>query len=74
MSEFCAPLTSFDWNEVDPNLIVTSSIDTTCTVWNVTVGYCFKALYDIYSLLFKYFHIIGSLRHVPMIFLIQIIR
>eukprot|EP01147_Barroeca_monosierra_P002192 gene2192-8030_t len=36
MSEFCAPLTSFDWNEVDPNLIVTSSIDTTCTVWNVT--------------------------------------
>lgn len=35
-SEFCAPLTSFDWNEVDPNLIVTSSIDTTCTVWNIT--------------------------------------
>jgi WD repeat-containing protein 68 len=28
-------LTSFDWNETDPSLIVTSSIDTTCTVWNV---------------------------------------
>lgn len=34
-SDFCAPLTSFDWNETDPSLIVTSSIDTTCTVWNV---------------------------------------
>lgn len=34
-SEFCAPLTAFDWNEQDPTLIGTSSIDTTCTVWNV---------------------------------------
>ncbi|CAO3630632.1 unnamed protein product [Cunninghamella blakesleeana] len=34
-SDFSAPLTSFDWNEVDPSLIVTASIDTTCTVWNV---------------------------------------
>lgn len=34
-TEFCAPLTSFDWNENDPSLIGTSSIDTTCTVWNV---------------------------------------
>mmetsp|Transcript_748 Transcript_748/g.2434 ORF Transcript_748/g.2434 Transcript_748/m.2434 type:complete len:332 (-) Transcript_748:88-1083(-) len=33
--EFCAPLTSFDWNEEDPSLLGTSSIDTTCTVWNV---------------------------------------
>jgi DDB1- and CUL4-associated factor 7 len=33
--EFCAPLTAFDWNEEDPTLIGTSSIDTTCTVWNV---------------------------------------
>ncbi|KFW04821.1 DDB1- and CUL4-associated factor 7, partial [Fulmarus glacialis] len=29
-SDFCAPLTSFDWNEVDPYLLGTSSIDTTC--------------------------------------------
>ena len=34
-SEFCAPLTSFDWNETDPSIIGTSSIDTTCTFWDV---------------------------------------
>jgi WD repeat-containing protein 68 len=34
-SEYCAPLTSFDWNETDPNLVGTSSIDTTCTVWDL---------------------------------------
>ena len=31
-SEFCAPLTSFDWNEVDKKRLGTSSIDTTCTM------------------------------------------
>mmetsp|Transcript_12164 Transcript_12164/g.13947 ORF Transcript_12164/g.13947 Transcript_12164/m.13947 type:complete len:354 (+) Transcript_12164:30-1091(+) len=35
-SEYCAPLTSFDWNESDPNLVGTSSIDTTCTIWDVS--------------------------------------
>ncbi|KAL6048148.1 DDB1- and CUL4-associated factor 7, variant 2 [Balamuthia mandrillaris] len=34
-SEFCAPLTSFDWNVTDPNIIGTSSIDTTCTIWDI---------------------------------------
>ncbi|KAG0050482.1 ddb1 and cul4 associated factor 7 [Gryganskiella cystojenkinii] len=34
-ANFCAPLTSFDWNTFNPALVVTSSIDTTCTVWNV---------------------------------------
>mmetsp|Transcript_30750 Transcript_30750/g.71095 ORF Transcript_30750/g.71095 Transcript_30750/m.71095 type:complete len:341 (+) Transcript_30750:128-1150(+) len=34
-SEYCAPLTSFDWNESDPNIIGTSSIDTTCTIWDL---------------------------------------
>ena len=34
-SEFNAPLTSFDWNADDPNMIATSSIDTTCTVWDL---------------------------------------
>ncbi|KAJ3287484.1 WD40 repeat-like protein [Rhizoclosmatium globosum] len=29
------PLTAFDWNEADPSMCVTSSIDTTCTVWDV---------------------------------------
>lgn len=37
-SDFCAPLTSFDWNEVDPNLVGTSSIDTTCTIWGLETG------------------------------------
>jgi WD repeat-containing protein 68 len=34
-SEYCAPLTSFDWNETDPSIVGTSSIDTTCTIWNI---------------------------------------
>lgn len=37
-SDFCAPLTSFDWNEVDQNLVGTSSIDTTCTIWGLETG------------------------------------
>lgn len=37
-SDFCAPLTSFDWNELDPNLVGTSSIDTTCTIWGLETG------------------------------------
>lgn len=34
-SDYCAPITAFDWNETDPTLIGTSCIDTTCTVWNI---------------------------------------
>jgi DDB1- and CUL4-associated factor 7 len=34
-SDFCGPLTSFDWNDADPRRIGTSSIDTTCTIWDV---------------------------------------
>lgn len=37
-SEFAAPLTSFDWNEADPKRLGTSSIDTTCTIWDIEVG------------------------------------
>ncbi|KAG1354712.1 protein TRANSPARENT TESTA GLABRA 1 [Cocos nucifera] len=37
-SEFCAPLTSFDWNDAEPRRIGTSSIDTTCTVWDIERG------------------------------------
>ncbi|KAF5731316.1 WD40 protein [Tripterygium wilfordii] len=37
-SEFCAPLTSFDWNEVEPKRIGTSSIDNTCTIWDIEKG------------------------------------
>ena len=36
--DFHAPLTSFDWNEHDPSIIATSSIDTTCTIWNIETG------------------------------------
>ncbi|CAD5230484.1 unnamed protein product [Bursaphelenchus xylophilus] len=32
---YMGPLTSVDWNEVNPALIATSSIDSTCTVWDV---------------------------------------
>ncbi|KAJ2161641.1 hypothetical protein GGF46_001323 [Coemansia sp. RSA 552] len=34
-ADYSAPITSFDWNQVDPRLIITSSIDTTCTLWDV---------------------------------------
>lgn len=34
-SDICPPLTSMDWNEEDTNIIGTSSIDTTCTIWDV---------------------------------------
>ncbi len=34
-SDVCAPLTSFDWNDHDKNIIGTSSIDTTCTIWDI---------------------------------------
>ncbi|KAL7079996.1 hypothetical protein ACQ4LE_000451 [Meloidogyne hapla] len=37
-SEYCAPLTSADWNEIDVSLIATSSIDTTCTIWQIETG------------------------------------
>jgi WD repeat-containing protein 68 len=38
-SEFCAPLTSFDWNDHDPKRLGTSSIDTTVTIWDIEVGW-----------------------------------
>ncbi|KNA09134.1 hypothetical protein SOVF_156320 [Spinacia oleracea] len=34
-SDFSAPLTSFDWNDMVPQRIGTSSIDTTCTIWDI---------------------------------------
>jgi WD repeat-containing protein 68 len=37
-SEYPAPLTSFSWSTVDPALIVSSSIDTTCTIWDIQQG------------------------------------
>lgn len=33
-----APITSFDWNEVDLNKVVSASIDTTVSVWDIEQG------------------------------------
>lgn len=33
------PVTAFDWNQQDPNVIITSSVDTTCTVWDLNRSY-----------------------------------
>ncbi|KAJ5543313.1 hypothetical protein N7461_009316 [Penicillium sp. DV-2018c] len=33
--EHTAPITSLDWNTISPSLIITSSIDTTCTIWDI---------------------------------------
>lgn len=30
------PVTSFDWNKCDPSTIITLSVDTTCTVWDLS--------------------------------------
>jgi WD40 repeat protein len=35
--ELIAPLTSFDWNLQDTSLCVTSSVDTTCTIWDMNL-------------------------------------
>jgi len=35
---YTAPLTSFCWSTVDPSWIVTSSIDTTCTIWDISTN------------------------------------
>ncbi|KAI7868782.1 WD40-repeat-containing domain protein [Spinellus fusiger] len=57
-TEFDAPITSFDWNEVDPNLLITSSIDTTCTLWDVETGQAKSQLVahekDVYDVAFKH--------------------
>ncbi|KAK9463881.1 WD40-repeat-containing domain protein [Lipomyces oligophaga] len=37
-SEHTAPLTSLDWNTTDNSLIITSSIDTTCTIWDLNTS------------------------------------
>ncbi|ANB14316.1 hypothetical protein AWJ20_5281 [Sugiyamaella lignohabitans] len=37
-SEFLPPLTSFDWNKIDTSLVITSSIDTTCTIWDINTS------------------------------------
>lgn len=33
--EYPPPLTSFDWNSTNPNIIGTSCVNTTCTIWDI---------------------------------------
>uniref|UniRef100_A0A915C559 DDB1-and CUL4-associated factor 7 n=1 Tax=Parascaris univalens TaxID=6257 RepID=A0A915C559_PARUN len=37
-SNYSGPLTNFDWNDMDPSLIGTSSIDMSCTIWQLETG------------------------------------
>lgn len=37
-SSYMPPVTNFDWNKIDPSIVITSSIDTTCTVWDVNTS------------------------------------
>ncbi|KAK9248378.1 WD40-repeat-containing domain protein [Lipomyces tetrasporus] len=37
-SDYTAPLTSLDWNSTDNSLVITSSIDTTCTIWDLNTS------------------------------------
>lgn len=34
-SDYCSPVTSFDWNKENLDFLGTSSVDTTCTIWSV---------------------------------------
>lgn len=43
-TDYCAPLTSFDWSDEDPSMLGTCSIDTTCTMWDVTVRWFLMSL------------------------------
>lgn len=40
-AEYCSPLTSFDWNTADANIVGVCSIDTTCTIWDVSVRHTY---------------------------------
>ena len=42
--ELSAPLTSFDWNTQYLNIICTSSLDTTCSIWDISTGVTIKQL------------------------------
>ena len=42
--ETCGPLTSFDWNTQYLNIICTSSLDTTCSIWDISTGSTIKQL------------------------------
>lgn len=35
---FLPPITSMDWNTVDPSRVLSSSVDTTCSLWDINTG------------------------------------
>jgi len=37
-TDVCPPMTSFDWCEIDVGMIVTASVDSSCTVWDIETG------------------------------------
>jgi WD repeat-containing protein 68 len=61
-SEFCAPLTSVDWVSADPRIVGTSSIDTTCTIWDIETGQAKTQLIahdkEVYDLAFAPFPVV----------------
>jgi WD repeat-containing protein 68 len=63
-SEYCAPLTAFDWNDSDPNIIGTASIDTTCTIWDLSTGQAKTQLIahdkEVYDIAFASRSVFGS--------------
>lgn len=63
-SEYCAPLTAFDWNDADPNIIGTASIDTTCTIWDLSTGQAKTQLIahdkEVYDIAFASRSVFGS--------------
>lgn len=42
--ELTAPLTSFDWNNKNLNTVITCSIDTTCSIWDINKESLVKTL------------------------------
>ena len=40
----CGPITGMDWNHANSNILATSCIDTTCTIWDAEVGKAVKQL------------------------------
>jgi len=57
-------LTAFDWNDADPNIIGTASIDTTCTIWDLSTGQAKTQLIahdkEVYDIAFASRSVFGS--------------
>ena len=58
--DYCSPVTSIDWNKEDPDIIGSSSIDTTCSIWSVEEQKLKTQLiaHDKVNIIFYYFYFI----------------